>query len=217
MKGVLDKVDWDKLNVRGFVIQSTMIFELSKTGAKFCEVPAVFEDRRAGVSKVGINLQFFKDILETFLNATRIRIERSKTFAKFGIVGFVGYLLNAVGMEFFYRLGIHPGPAASLSAEIAIVSNFALNNLWTFKKQKITGWRSLWKFFQFNLTSLGAIVIQGVVVGGLTLLFGEQWRQIYLVIAIGFFVVPYNYTMYNIFIWKRWKIPLLDRFQKAAG
>jgi len=217
VKGILDKVDLGKLNVKGFVIQATMVYELSKTGAKFCEIPAVYEERKAGETKVSLNPQFVKDVMETLIQATKIRIERSKTFVKFGIVGFAGYIVNAVGLELFFRLGMHPGPAASLAGEIATISNFIWNNFWTFKRQKITGWRLLWKFVQFNLTSLGAIVIQGFVVGGLTILFGEAYRQIYLVIAIGLFIVPYNYSMYNIFIWKRWKIPFLKKFQRAAG
>lgn len=208
VKNVLDKVNLKRLNVKGFVIQSTMIYELSKTGAKFIEIPAVYEERRAGKAKVGFNKQFIKDIIETVIQATKIRLERSQRFIRFAIVGFVGYLVNALGLEIFYRFGLPPGPAAALGAELAIISNFTLNNLWTFGKEKITGARKIiWKFFQFNLTSFGAVVIQGVVVGVLAFLFGDQWRQIYLVIAIGFFVLPYNYSMYNIFIWKTWKIP----------
>lgn len=220
VKGILDKVAFDRLNVKGFVIQSTMIYELSKTGAKFCEIPVAYEDRKAGISKVGLNIQFFKDIFETFLNATRIRIERSKRFIKFGIVGFVGFLVNAAGLRFFNEvLSIPPGRAAALAAELAIISNFTWNNLWTFKEKKIEGWRIIWKFIQFNLSSFGAIVIQFLVVGGLAILFGDSWiqLQIYLVIAIAFLITPYNYFMYNLFIWKTWKIPFLSKFQRATG
>jgi hypothetical protein len=49
------------------------------------------------------------------------------------------------------------------------------------------------------------------VVGILARLFGDQWRQIYLIIAIGFFVIPYNYSMYNLFIWKTWKVPWIKK------
>lgn len=220
VKGILDKVDLEQLNVKGFVIQSTMIYELSKTGAKFYEIGAKFEDRRAGESKVGINLQFFKDILETIINATRIRIRKSKTFVKFGIVGFIGFLVNALFMKISNEMfGIPPGRSASIGAEFAIVSNFIWNNLWTFKKEEIKGWRILWKFIQFNLSSFGAVVIQGLVVGGLAILFGSDPLRllIYLVIAIAFFIIPYNYSMYNIFIWKRWRIPFLRNLQKATG
>jgi len=216
VKNVLDKVDLDKINVRGFVIQATMIYELSKTGAKFVEIPAIYGERRAGLAKVGFNLQFVKDVLETVKNSTRIRLERSKKFFRFAIVGFVGYLVNAFGLEIFYRLGFGPGQSAALGAEMAIVSNFIWNNLWTFSEKRITGLtKIIWKFLQFNLTSLGAVALQWLVVGELSMLFGAQWRQIYLVVAIGFFVIPYNYSMYNLFIWKTWKIPFLSK--KSPG
>jgi dolichol-phosphate mannosyltransferase len=218
VKGVLEKVNFDKLNVKGFVIQSTMIYELSKTGAKFCEIPVVYGERRAGVTKVGFSFQFIKDVIETILNATKIRIERSAQFIRFAIVGFIGFIINALGLEIFYRLGLPPGPAAALGAEMAIISNFILNNFWTFAQKKITKpGRVIYKFFQFNLTSLGAVFIQGIVVGLLAYLFGDQWRQIYLVIAVGLFVIPYNYFMYTAFIWKTRKIPLLSKIQEKVG
>lgn len=220
VKDHFDKVNLKNLDVTGFVIQMKTIYELSKTGAKFYEMPAIYGDRRAGTpTTVGMKsiTWFIKYIFEYFLVATRIRIERSKRFIKFGIVGFIGYLINAFGLELFYRLGIHPGPAASLAAEIAVVFNFSINNLWTFGGQKITGWRIPLKFFQFNLTSLGAILIQGAVVGILAVLFGNAYRQVYLFLVIPTLVLPYNYSMYNIFIWKTWKIPFLSKFQKAAG
>lgn len=208
VKDILDKVDLKRLNVRGFVIQSTMIYELSKTGAKFIEVPATFKDRRAGASKVGFNIQFVKDIFETIKNSTRIRLERSQRFVKYATVGFISYAITAIFMELFYRLGLTPGVASSAASEISIIFNFIVNNLWTFKDKKITSFKQVpVKFIQFNFTSLGAVILQGLVVGGLALLFGDKWRQIYLIFAVGFVVVPFNYTMYNVFIWKTWKLP----------
>jgi putative flippase GtrA len=218
VKGILEKVDFNRLDIKGFVIQPTMIYELSKTGAKFCEIPAIYEERRAGETKVGLNIQFIKDVIETVLNATKIRIERSAQFLKFAIVGFIGYLVNAGGLELFYRLGLGPGPAAALGAEMAIISNFTLNNLWTFAAKRIVSWRKIpLKFIQFNLTSIGAVVIQWVVVGMGTALFGDQWRQILLIIAIGFFIIPYNYFMYTTFIWKTRKSRLFGWLQKRLG
>jgi hypothetical protein len=70
---------------------------------------------------------------------------------------------------------------------------------------------------QFNFTSIGAIILQALVVGFGTRVFGNQTRQIMLIIAITFFVIPYNYSMYNIFIWKTWKIPGLGWLQKLVG
>jgi dolichol-phosphate mannosyltransferase len=131
------------------------------------------------------------------------------------VVGSLGFLINALGLEGFYRLGFSAGLAAAMGAELAIISNFTLNNLWTFAEKKIAGLKNVvLKFFQFNLTSFGAVVLQGLVVGIMASLFGDQGRQIYLVIAVAFFVIPYNYTMYNVFIWRTWKIPFLEKLLK---
>lgn len=220
VKGILDQVQLERLDVVGFVVQMKSIYELSKTKARFYEIPAVYGLRKAGApTTVGLKSlpRFFKYIFEFFLVATKIRIERSQQFFKFAIVGFIGFIINALGLEIFYRFGLPPGPAAAIGAELAIISNFILNNFWTFAQKKITEpGRMIFKFFQFNLTSLGAVLIQGVVVGLLAFLFGDQWRQIYLMIAVGFFVIPYNYFMYTAFIWKTRKLPFLSKLQKKA-
>lgn len=208
----LKKVPLEKIKVVGFGFQNYILYELSKTGARFAEVGVEFRERKAGKSKIGFNRYFIRDTLEWMKSCLIIRIDRSQRFFRFAVVGFIGYIINALGLELFYRLGLSPGPAAALGAEMAIISNFTLNNLWTFAQERITGLREiLWKFLQFNFTSLGAVVLQGVVVGVLAYFFGDEWRQIYLIIAIGFFVIPYNYSMYNIFIWRTWKLPKIFR------
>ena len=218
VKGILEKVDFKRLDVKGFVIQPTVIYELSKTGAKFCEIPAVYGERRAGETKVGFNFQFVKDIIETVINAIKIRLERSQRFFKFAIVGFIGYLVNATGLELFYRLGMAPGPATAVATELAIISNFILNNIWTFAEEKITSWKKIpYKFLQFNLTSAGALVIQTTVVWLGTSFFGDQWRQLLLIFAIGFLVLPYNFFMYTRVIWKTKKSKLFNWLQKKAN
>jgi len=205
VKNILDKVELDKLNVRGFVIQSTMIYELSKTGAKFIEIPAVFGARRAGESKVGFSMQFIKDIIETVKNSTRIRIERSQKFIKFGVVGFVGYLVNASTLFVFASLWYFPEWLSwFLSTELAIVSNFIWNNLWTFRAEQIKGINQvIKKFLQFNLTSAGALLIQTVAGTVGAKIFGPSHRQILLPFIIVFLVLPYNYTMYTLVIWRK--------------
>jgi len=211
IKGVLDKVDFSKIS-NDFCYKTQLLYQIVNMGAKVVETPLEFKLREKGETKMGFNT-----VIGTFKAVIILRLTDPKTlrFIKFATVGFIGYILNALGLEFFYRSGFTPGFAAALGAEIAIVSNFILNNFWTFEEKKITGFvKIIWKFVQFNFTSVGAILIQGLVVGLLARLFGEQWRQIYLVIAIGFFVIPYNYSVYNIFIWKTWKIPFLRKIQE---
>jgi dolichol-phosphate mannosyltransferase len=218
IRGVLDRVPLERLleniKIRGFVIQTYILYELSKHTKKFVEIPVVFKFRSRGEAKIGKKYlkSYLRDTLEYMKLCILIRLERSQRFFKFAVVGFIGYLVNAFGLELFYRLGLGPGPAAALGAEFAIISNFTWNNLWTFAEKRITGFKSvIWKFLNFNLTSFGAVLIQAIVVGILARLFGDQWRQIYLIIAIGFFVIPYNYSMYNLFIWKTWKVPWIKK------
>lgn len=214
VKGVLDKVDFNRVG-NGFFYKTQILYQVVNMGVKVIEIPINFKLREKGESKIS-----GKEVINTLVGVIKLRLTDPETtrFLKFGTIGFIGYIINALGLEGFYRLGLSPGPAAALGAELAIISNFTLNNLWTFAEQKITGFKKIiWKFLQFNLTSLGAVALQGIVVGILAKLFGDQWRQIYLVIAIGFFVIPYNYTMYNIFIWKTWKIPFLKKIQERIG
>lgn len=202
VKGILDKVDLKRLDVKGYVIQMTIIYELSKTGAKFVEIPAVFKDRRAGESKVGMSGQFIKDVFEYLKQATKIRLERSAQFIKFGIVGFIGYLVNAGGLALFAVLRLPEAVVWGLATELAIISNFTWNNLWTFSKHKFTSFNQiLGKFVQFNFTSVGALVIQ-TVAGTLGVNVLGLHRQILLPLIIVFLVLPYNYFMYTRVIWK---------------
>lgn len=210
VKGVLDQVNFDKLmkkiKIKGFVIQTYILYELSKYTKKFFEVPVVFKFDPKAESKVS-NPKYFKtylrDTIEYMKLCVLMRLERSQRFVKYAVVGFTSYGITASFMEIFYRLGLSPGLAASAASEIAIIFNFTVNNLWTFADKKIISWRKIpIKFVQFNLTSLGAVLLQGLVVGILAYFFGDQWRQIYLIIAVGFFVIPYNYFMYTKVIWK---------------
>jgi putative flippase GtrA len=90
----------------------------------------------------------------------------------------------------------------------AIINNFILNNIWTFKTQKITGGGNIVKkFLQFNGTSLGALLIQTTIGSISDALIGSDKRQLALPFIILFLVLPYNYFMYNAVIWRTWKLP----------
>lgn len=238
--GFLDKIDLDNLISYDYAYKIQILYELIKDRlARAKEIPVNFHFRERGSSKLET-----KDIRES-LKVVIILFFRSRFF-KFGIVGFIGFLINAVSLELFSNAGFtqrladlflflsdkrflmiatQPSAwAASLAAELAILSNFTLNNFWTFAKEKITQPKKIVKrFLEFNLTSGGAILIQFVVIGSAVTLFGDTSavRQIALVFSVVFLIVPYNYTMYNVFIWRRWRVPwlsfLYDKEQKMRG
>lgn len=233
----LKRVDLDNLYSKYYAYKIQITYELAKLGAGIVEVPIIFYERLEGTSKISR-----KDLIDSFLVVMKLRIRDSKRFIKFGIVGVTGFTINAIALEIFARMGFtspvadwfaswNTTPvlnifqqastwAAAVAAELAIISNFLFNNYWTFAGKSINDPRRFfWKFSHFNLTSLGAIVIQAVVIGTAVLLFGDSTlvRQLALVGAVGVFIVPYNYTMYNVFIWKTWKVTGLRWLQDRHG
>lgn len=236
VKGFLDRMDLDSLLSKSYAYKIHMMYDMVKEkGARVKEIPIKFHFRERGSSKIE-----HEDVFES-LRVVILLFLKSRFF-KFAVVGFAGFLINSIGLEFFSEtkltknlasvfsnweknslLGIATQPsawAAALAAELAIVSNYTFNNFWTFSKRKITNpFRFLWKFLHFNLTSFGAILIQFFVVGLAVLLFGETRlvRQLSLVFAVVFLIIPYNYTMYNVFIWKTWKVPGLRWLQNKKG
>lgn len=232
----LRQVDLDNLYSKYYAYKIQILHEVINNGAKAVEIPIVFKERKEGTSKISR-----KDLIDSFMVVVKLRLRDSKNFLKFGIVGAFGFAINAVALELFansqitqifssnfsefqehsllHFLSNQSAWAAAFSAELAIVSNFLFNNFWTFSENKITSpFKFFWKFLQFNLTSVGAIIIQFIVIGWAVKIFGETTlvRQISLIFAVGFLIVPYNYTMYNIFIWKRWKIKGLGWFQNKS-
>ena len=193
-KEVFQKVNSNLGKFSGYTFQVAFLHRAQRVGFTITEVPINFTDRRFGHSKIA-PFDYIKNVL--------LYVAANSTFLKYVIVGIIGFTINAIALEAFYRLGISPGLAAALGAEFAIISNFNLNNIWTFAHRKITATsRFIPKFIQFNFTSLGAVIIQGVVVGLGTWLFGDETRFFFFTFAVIFLIIPYNFFVYNRYIWK---------------
>lgn len=215
-KEVFLKEKKELLNFSGYIYQISFLHKAVRDGFKVAEVPFHFSDRTLGKSKIA-SFSYIIDVLSYVIKA-RIHESIHSPFLKYGITGFFGYLINAISLEYFFHKGFHPAAAGAIGAELSIIFNFIVNNFWAFSEHRITNpWKVLLKFPQFNFISLGSLVIITAVLWVGTHLFGEHARQIFLVIAIGFFVIPYSYTMYNIFIWKRWRIGFLAKIQDKIG
>jgi len=230
VKGVLDKIELENLmELTRFAYKVDLLYQCLKNSKKVVEVPLEFAPRTKEKSKFNP-----KEMVSTFKVAIILGIKDKQRFIKFGTVGFVGYLVNSIALELFSGirltsilgsyftslegtiLAIAAEPsawAAAFAAELAIINNFVFNNIWTFKEVKITNPLQLVnKFLQFNLASVGAIGIQFVVIGGMVLSLGDTRliRQLGILAAMPL-VLSFNYTMYNLFIWRTWKFPLLDK------
>ncbi len=204
VKGGLDKVPLDNLYSNSFAYKIQMTAEIKNKGGKIVEVPITFMSRTEGESKL------IKNEIGDFLKVIflfQIHNPKIRKLIKFGTVGFIGYIVNATGIWYFAKYDWPEPLIWAVATEVAILSNFVLNNLWTFKADKITGLgRWIYKLFQFNFTSAGALIIQVLMGTLLVSLFGDQYRQLYLPIIIVLLVLPYNYFMYNVVIWKSWNL-----------
>ncbi len=203
---------------QGYTFQVAFLFNALRDGFSVAEVPIHFADRTLGRSKIA-PLEYIINLLKYIITARISEILHSP-FLKYSITGFIGYLVTAIFLEIFRRLGLASGFSAFFAAELSIIWNFVINNIWTFSSQKIAfGLKMLAKFLQFNLVSAGSIVIITTVVTLATHLIADTIlvRQISLFLSIPFLVIPYSYSMYNIFIWKRWKIPFLSKIQNVLG
>ncbi len=201
VKGVLDKIDLDNImEPKRFAYKVDLLYQSIKNSKKVMEVPLEFASRTAEVSKFNP-----KEMISTFKVAIILGIRDKARFIKFGTVGFVGYLVNAFGLALFSRMMLPELLIWIFATELAVICNFILNNIWTFKSEKISGVGQLLnKFLQFNGTSVGALAIQALFGTLGVKFFGPGSRQILLPFIILFFVLPYNYFMYNVVIWKTW-------------
>jgi dolichol-phosphate mannosyltransferase len=188
----LDRLPWKE---KTFIIQPAFLNEAILAGCNYKEVPLVFKNRAEGYSKnktlnytydvityavdarlhkMGINFSFFR--------ATR----KAKTLIKFGVVGFTGTLIDFIIYKLLiWNFGLPPATSKGFSTEVAILSNFTLNNMWTFRHRN-TSTNIFQKFFTFQLVSLGGLAIAVGIVKVLDVLFGHGF------VDLGFRKLAYN-------------------------
>jgi len=83
-------------------------------------------------------------------------------YVQFCVVGATGVIVD-MGMLHLLAaptlLGLNLSLSKAVAAEVAIVNNFAWNDLWTFRELNASaGWRARWaRFLKFNLICLAGI------------------------------------------------------------
>jgi dolichol-phosphate mannosyltransferase len=111
------------------------------------------------------------------INAARLRLHRearlgrhARRFVRFGLVGGSGVVVNNALLLVLVELAGVPAIAAAVVAtECAIVTNFLLNDRWTFADVRDAGRSWPRRFVSYNLLTLGGLVLS---VGALALLHG---------------------------------------------
>ena len=156
---ILRKIDLATLKVQGYSFQVVLLHRALVSGARVAEVPVEFIDRTEGESKLGIN-----DIVEFIINSWWIRLSNSKTFIKFLIVGASGVVVNLGIFSLLLSAGVGKYIASPLAIEASIISNFLLNNFWTFR------WRKTKDGFRIKSLSFQAVSLMALSVSYFTFL-----------------------------------------------
>lgn len=203
VKGVLDQINLNKIMaLERFSHKVDLMYQSTKLAKNIVEVPLKFASRKRDESKF-----ITKETISTFKVAIILAIKDKQRIIKFGVVGFTGFVVNFIFLRLFRSLGLVEVLSWLFATEMAIINNYVFNNIWTFKEKKIKGAKATAKkFFQFNLTSAGALVIQSIFGPIGVKLVGVKYDALVLAFVVLFMVLPYNYFMYNAVIWKTWKL-----------
>jgi len=180
----------------GYVFQIALLDNAIKSGANLQEIPVHFTDRVEGSSKINSREYIYQSLKYVFLNSS---------FIKFAIVGGSGFLIDfSISYLLIGKLMVVVWLSTVISAETAIISNFFLNNHWSFKHKRLNRKEHslLWSFMKFNLIASGSLVIQTVGMTITTNIFGITHWYIYKIFIIAFIIIPYSYFFYNKLVWK---------------
>ncbi len=225
-KAIFQKIDFKKVpwKSKTYIIQPAFLYAAIKAGARIKEVPITFQDRKKGYSKAKI-ISYTLDVLKFGI---KVRFEKSKTFAKFLIVGTFSYFINAIALGLLYRGQIYSSTildkpilnfiptlesstriffisldrlfiASLISIELSIIVNFLFHENWTFKYRSHHG-SQVFRFIKFNLTSIGSPIIQlfAILIFVRILNLHEQ-----IGLAVGVMIgLFFNYFVNLVWIWK---------------
>ena len=191
----LKELDFSYLSTRGYSFQSSLICDLAWRGADISEIPIEFSSRQGGDSKLAL-----RDQIEFLLNIPRLGFRNLEDFMKYSLVGVSGVFVN-LGLYLFLTryYEISEVVAPLIAIESALISNFILNNFWTFGK-RITHSRIRVKFIKFHLVSGLSALINYSVFLTLFLVFG-LFDILANLIGIGLAAIV-NYLINSNWTWK---------------
>jgi dolichol-phosphate mannosyltransferase len=179
----------------GYVFQVAFLDRAMHTHAKIIEIPIAFQDRTEGVSKINAKQYAIQTILYMFSNSS---------FIKYCFVGLSGLIVDMGIAALLWAVGMRDITANRISMEMAVISNYLLNNFWVFRHKKHSHLlHHIRAFAQFNVVALGSFAIQelGIRLGKYE--FGDAYWLWYKLCTIIFIVMPYSYILYNKVVWKK--------------
>ncbi len=148
-----------RLSSQGFKILLDIV-ATARGSLRIAELPFVFGERQHGESKLDtrVALDFAALILAKLTNDTV-----SFRFLLFCLVGLTGIAIHMAVLQFAVGFGLSFGWAQTVATFVAISWNFALNNMFTYRDQRLTGLPFLTGLIRFQvICAVGAISNVGI-------------------------------------------------------
>ncbi len=147
------------LSSQGFKI----LLDIMATGRgslRTVELPSTFRERQHGESKLDSKIALdFAALVTAKLTNDAV----SARFLLFCLVGLTGIAIHLGFLSVLLACALTFGTAQAIATVGAIAWNFVLNNLFTYRDQRLTGWRFLTGLLRFQvICAIGAISNVGI-------------------------------------------------------
>lgn len=174
------------------------ILVTGKNHLRVAEVPYRFRDRYAGESKLDEMAAWEYGMLLADKTVGRFLPVR---FLAFSIIGGLGVFVHMGMLTLMLKvLGLSFITGQSAATGIAMIFNFALNNILTYRDRRLIGWAWFRGLISFMLTcSVGALANIGIA----TFLFSNRTQWIIAAIAGILVGVVWNYAITRLYTWRK--------------
>ena len=169
-----------EISVLGYAFQVALLHRLLHSGARVVEEPIYFRDRERGVTKLGLD-----SMLEFIYHIWWLRLTSHRTFIKFCVTGLSGVFVNLGAFQLLTEIGVHRYLASPIAIKLSIISNFLINNHWTFADRDLGGAKRI-RGLKFNVVSLLSLAVSY----GTFLLLSLGLRQVAPVWLQGLAIAP---------------------------
>jgi dolichol-phosphate mannosyltransferase len=186
-----------QLSSQGFKILLDVV-ATARGKLRIAELPYVFRERVHGESKLDsrVALDFVALLVAKLTNdAVSFR------FLLFCLVGLTGIAIHMSVLEVAYNMGgLSFGVAQTIATVGAITWNFVLNNMFTYRDQRLTGWRFFTGLIRFQvICAVGALSNVGVA----TWIHGTESSWWLAGLSGALMGAVWNYVVSAAFVWRQ--------------
>jgi dolichol-phosphate mannosyltransferase len=184
----------------GFKVLLDVLATLKQANLRVVEMPYRFRERYAGESKLDEMVAWEYGMLLADKAIGRYVPVR---FVAFSIIGGLGVLVHMTTLALLYKgLLIQFGISQSAATAVAMVFNFALNNILTYRDQRLRGLAWVRGLATFMLAcSVGALANVGIA----SYLFENQTQWVLAALAGVLVGAVWNYAVTQLYTWGKKK------------